>query len=450
MKASRLAGWGNLPVSLAELYSPETGKALISECHSKRLQISRGLGRSYGDATLPAQEGGAVLSGLGLNRFISFDEASGVLVAESGVSLAGIIDVFLPRGWFLPTVPGTKFVTLGGAVAADIHGKNHHVDGTFGVHVLWLDLVVPGGTILNCSPTTNAEIFKATIGGMGLTGHILRVALRLRRVPSAYCKVRYIKGKNLTHTLALLAEHDANYRHTVAWMDCLASGDQLGRGVLMLGNEAELTDLPSSKADQPHQLPQRLHLTIPLYLPSWFLGNAFVKIFNFLYYGLTKNSDKLVDFEKFFFPLDTIKHWNRIYGRRGFIQFQAYFPDATAEQGLKECLEAISHSGTASFLAVLKRSGEANDFYLSFLDKGYTLALDIPGDPKKLPQLMQKLDIILSKLGGRIYFAKDAMVNPDLIPKMYPRLAEFKRVKHKVDPHGLIRSRLSSRLHLND
>ena len=450
MIIKHLAGWGNFPVSDAEVNSPETEKALFRECNSGQVQISRGLGRSYGDAALPSKDCGNVLSSLRLNRFVSFDEMSGVLVAESGVSLAEIIEVFLPRGWFLPTVPGTKFVTLGGAVAADIHGKNHHVDGTFGAHVAWLDLVVPSGAVLNCSPTSNPEIFRATIGGMGLTGHVLRVAIRLRRVPSAYCKVRYIKGKNLAHTLALLSEHDANYRHTVAWMDCLASGDQLGRGVLMLGNEAELSDLPAAKISYPHRLPSRPQLSVPFYFPSWFLGKAFVKIFNFLYYGVARNSEKLVDFEKFFFPLDTIKHWNRIYGRRGFVQFQAYFPDATAEQGLQECLEAISRAGLASFLAVLKRSGKANDFPLTFLDKGYTLALDIPANPKKLPQLMTELDLILSRLGGRIYFAKDAMVNPDLISKMYPRLAEFKRIKATVDPRGLLRSKLSERLHLHD
>jgi len=450
MITKRLAGWGNFPVSDAEVNSPETEKVLLKECDSGQAQISRGLGRSYGDAALPSQEGGVVVSGLRLNRFISFDEASGILVAESGVSLAEIIKVFLPRGWFLPTVPGTKFVTLGGAAAADIHGKNHHVDGSFGVHIAWLDLVIPSGAVLNCAPSTNAEIFRATIGGMGLTGHILRVAIRLRRVPSAYCKVRYIKSKNLEHTLALLAENDAHYRHTVAWMDCLAGGDNLGRGVLMLGNEAEPSDLPKSKSLNPYQLPKRPSLAVPFNFPSWFLGNTFVRTFNFLFYGATRNAEKIVDYEKFFFPLDTIKNWNRIYGYRGFVQFQAFFPDATAEEGLRRCLEAISEAGLASFLAVLKRSGPANDFPLSFLDEGYTLALDIPGDPKRLPKLMEKLDIILAELNGRIYFAKDAMVNPDLIPKMYPRLAEFKRVKRTVDPKGLMRSRLSERLHLHD
>ena len=451
MYLKNIAGWGNLPVSNAEVKTPDTESSLSNQVSSGSEFISRGLGRAYGDPALPSKEGGIVVSGLGLKRFLSFDESTGILVAESGVSLAEIIKVFLPRGWFLPTVPGTKFVTLGGAVAADIHGKNHHIDGTFGVHVPWLDLVTANGAILNCSPSQNTDIFRATVGGMGLTGHITRVAIRLRRVSSAYCKVRYIKSKNLAHTLSLLSEHDVNYRHTVAWMDCLASGEKLGRGVLMLGNEAETEDLSQSQLRKgPHRLPNRPEISVPFNLPSWFLGNTFVKIFNFLFYGLAKNTVKIVDYEKFFFPLDTIKHWNQIYGRRGFVQFQVYFPDATAEKGLQECLEAISRAGLASFLAVLKRSGKANEFPLSFLDKGYTLALDIPGDPKKLPSLMNELDSILGKYNGRIYFAKDAMVNPDLIPTMYPRLHEFKRIKALVDPKGLIQSHLSKRLNLHD
>jgi FAD/FMN-containing dehydrogenase len=450
MHIEPLAGWGNLPVSRAEIHFPASEKDVVSLSGLNRTYISRGLGRAYGDPALPAKEGGVVVSGLGLNRFISFDNSTGILVAEAGVSLAEIIQVYLPQGWFLPTVPGTKFVTLGGAVASDIHGKNHHVDGTFGVHVAWLELIIPGGSVLYCSPSQNAEIFRATIGGMGLTGHILRVAIKLKKVPSAYCKVRYLKSKNLSDTLALLAEHDTHYRHTVAWMDCLASGNDLGRGVLMLGNEAEKSDLSESQQSAPYQLPRRPHLSVPFNFPSWFLGNTFVRIFNTLYYGFARNTVKIVDYEKFFFPLDTIKHWNRIYGRRGFVQFQAYFPDQSAEQGLKECLEAISQSGQASFLAVLKRSGKANDFPLSFLDKGYTLALDIPGNPLKMPLLMKQLDQILAKHSGRIYFAKDAMVDATFIPKMYPQLAEFKRIKALVDPKGLIRSRLSERLKLND
>ena len=449
MKDEPLAGWGRLPCVLASQARPTTRAALGTAWAVSGRRISRGLGRSYGDAALPSRDGFA-LSSLGMAKMVSFDEASGILVAESGVSLAEIIEVFLPRGWFLPVVPGTKFVTLGGAVAADIHGKNHHVDGTFGVHVAWLELLLPSGGLLRCSEGQEAPVFRATIGGMGLTGHIERVAIRLRRVPSAWCKVRTIRGRDLGHTLELLATHDGSYRHTVAWMDCVAVGDRLGRGVVMLGNEATPKELPPKAAATPHRLPPKAKLAVPFDMPECALGPLTVGAFNACYYGLAKDDEKLVDFEKFFFPLDTIRDWNRIYGSRGFSQFQAYFPDATARDGLHACLAAISRSRQASFLAVLKRSGPANDFPLSFLDLGYTLALDLPGPARSLAPLMAELDQILSAHRGKVYFAKDAFVSPALVPAMYPRLEEFRRVQRALDPSGAVRSLLSTRLQLHD
>lgn len=449
MNAEQMAGWGRLPLVSAPQARPTTTAELAAAWAISGRRISRGLGRAYGDAALPATEGFA-LSALGMSRMISFDETSGLLVAEAGVSLAEIIDVFLPRGWFLPVVPGTKFVTIGGAVAADIHGKNHHVDGTFGAHVAWLDLLLPTGGSLRCSEGQEAAVFRATIGGMGLTGHIERVAIRLRLVPSAWCKVRTVRGRDLAHTLELLATNDGSYRHTVAWMDCVAVGDRLGRGVVMLGNEATPAELPPKNASTPHRLPSRPKLAVPFDFPECALGPFTVGAFNACYYGLAKDAEQLVDFEKFFFPLDTIRDWNRIYGRRGFAQFQAYFPDATAEAGLRACLDAISRSQQASFLAVLKRSGPANDFPLSFLDLGYTLALDLPGPAKTLAPLMAELDGILAAYRGKVYFAKDAFVTPSLIPAMYPRLDEFRRVQSALDPSGVVRSLLSIRLNLND
>ena len=449
MTIEPLAGWGRLPLVSAPQARPTTTGELTAAWAVPGRRISRGLGRAYGDASLPA-EGGFALSALGMSRMISFEEATGLLVAESGVSLAEIIEVFLPRGWFLPVVPGTKFVTLGGAVAADIHGKNHHVDGTFGTHVAWLDLLLPTGGSLRCSEGQEAAVFRATIGGMGLTGHIARVAIRLRRVPSAWCKVRTLRGRDLSHTLELLAANDGSYRHTVAWMDCVAVGDRLGRGVVMLGNEASPAELPAKNAAAPHRLPRRPKLAVPFDLPECALGPFTVGAFNACYYGLAKDAETLVDCEKFFFPLDTIRDWNRIYGRRGFAQFQAYFPDATAEAGLRACLAAIGRSRQASFLAVLKRSGPANDFPLSFLDLGYTLALDIPGPAKTLAPLMAELDAILVAHRGKVYFAKDAFVSPALIPAMYPRLDEFRLVRRALDPAGTVRSLLSNRLKLHD
>jgi len=252
--------------------------------------------------------------------------------------------------------------------------------------------------------------------------------------------VRTLRGRDLSHTLELLAANDGSYRHTVAWMDCVAVGDRLGRGVVMLGNEATPAELPAKSAAAPHQLPRRPKLAVPFDLPECALGPLTVGAFNACYYGLAKDAEQLVDFEKFFFPLDTIRDWNRIYGRRGFAQFQAYFPDATAEAGLRACLDAIGRSRQASFLAVLKRSGPANDFPLSFL----------PGPAKTLAPLMAELDGILAAYRGKVYFAKDAFVSPSLIPAMYPRLDEFRRVQRALDPSGAVRSLLSTRLKLHD
>lgn len=449
MKQRALGGWGRLPTADVEVLTPETSQGCIQAWRSSGSRISRGLGRAYGDAALPL-EGGLALATTGTNRYLSFEENTGELVAEAGLSLDDIIETFLPRGWFPPVVPGTKFVTLGGAAAADIHGKNHHIDGTFGQYVAWLDLLLVSGEIRRCSPVENVELFKATIGGMGLTGHILRVSLRLRRVESAWCRVRYLKSRCLSQTLTLLSEHDVAYRHTVAWMDCMAGGAGLGRGVLMLGNEAKLADLPADLAPTPLRLPERRRWRVPFDFPSCALGPFTVGLFNKLYYGLAREGERWVDFEKFFFPLDAIKDWNRIYGRRGFAQFQVHFPDETAEAGLQASLLAISRSRQASFLAVLKRCGPANDFLLSFLGPGYTLALDLPGPAAALEPLMRELDGVLKQFRGRIYFAKDACVSPTLIPGMYPRLAEFRAIQRAADPTGLIRSRLSQRLNLHD
>lgn len=443
-----LSGWGRWPEVVATTVVPRSEAEVVGLLKDGQPLISRGLGRSYGDPALPRSEEGRVVDSLGMACMESFDETSGLLVAEAGVSLADIIQVFLPRGWFLPTTPGTKFVTLGGAVAADVHGKNHHVDGTFGTHVDFLDLVIPGGKVLRCGPTQNAELFGATIGGMGLTGHIVRVGVRLRRVPSAWCKVRYIKAANLEAMIRLLSEHDASYRHTVAWIDCLASGDRLGRGVLMLGNEATAGELGERQRAQPHLLPRRRKLSVPFDFPGWALNSLTVRAFNAVYYGLSRDCEKLVDFDKFFYPLDTINHWNRIYGKRGFIQYQVFFPDATAAIGLRQTLDAVSASGLSSFLAVLKRCGPANAFPLSFLDTGFTLAMDMPVVPEKLDVLMPVLERILVEHGGRIYFAKDACVSRDLIPRMYPRLGDFRRIQRSVDPQGVLRSHLSDRLGL--
>ncbi len=406
---------------------------MLSESNGADM-ISRGLGRSYGDSALNTDRG--VLVHRRQNRFLSFDEQAGILECEAGVSFAEIIDCFLPRGWFLPTTPGTKFVTVGGAIAADVHGKNHHVDGSFGNFVLHLDLLTADGQVIRCSPVEHPEIFWATIGGMGLTGVIVSACFRLRRVDTAYCNVTLRRTANLDETLECFAATDGQYEHSVAWIDCLRTGKSLGRSVVILGSDAKRGDLAEGARDQPLRIPPRRETTIPLNLPSMVLNPLSVKAFNSLYYSLHGNRRHVVDFDKFFYPLDGILNWNRMYGRRGFVQYQALFPKATSRPGLVELLGRISASQAGSFLAVLKTSGAATRGPLSYLFPGHTLALDFPNTGAKLQRLTRQLDEILLKFGGRLYLAKDALMTADTFSSMYPRLSEFKELKATIDPNN--------------
>lgn len=409
-----------------------------------RRYIARGLGRSYGDASLNRDQG--VLLQHQHCRFLALENATGILTCEAGLSLREIIHYLLPRGWFPPVTPGTKDVTVGGAIAADVHGKNHHVDGSFGNFVLDLELLTADGNILTCSPTENCEVFWATIGGMGLTGIILRARIRLRRVESAYCNVTYRRTQNLDETLECFQATDAGYRYSVAWVDCLASGKKLGRSIVMLGNEAREEDLPERLRRQSLKLPDRKTIAVPRGFPGWILNPWTVRAFNTMYYARHKDSTRLVDFDAFFYPLDRMAHWNRMYGRGGFIQYQAFFPTATSRRGLIELLELIAQSKQASFLAVLKSCGAAGQGMLSYLQPGHTLALDLPNDPRELMPLVRRLDRTLLKFGGRIYLAKDAVATPETFAAMYPRLEEFKDVKSRVDPQQQFTSSQARRL----
>ncbi len=441
-----LSGWGRVPVVPGQVILPTTWAELPRLLAQP--WIARGLGRSYGDAAVPAVDGGVVLGNTGLDRFLAFDPASGLLTAEAGVSLATIIEHFQPRGFFLPTTPGTKFVTLGGAVAADVHGKNHHVDGSFSAHVTELVLALPSGEIRSVTPANDPHLFWASVGGMGLTGFILAVTLRLRRVPSAWYRVRYERAGGLDRALARLAEEDQGHRYSVAWIDCLARGAALGRSVLMLGNDAEPEELPRAYRDRPMSVPRKGRKTVPFDFPSWALGSWSVSAFNQAFYWKHGDGTKIVDYDTFFYPLDAVHQWNRIYGTRGFIQFQAWFPDTTAAAGLRQVLEAISDARLASFLAVLKRSGAAGPGWLSYLAPGFTLALDIPFAADRIHALHERLQAILLAHQGRIYFAKDTLGSAAAVQAMYPRLDEFRQFQAKLDPHGRVRSRLAVRLGL--
>ncbi|HET7102432.1 MAG TPA: FAD-binding oxidoreductase, partial [Terriglobia bacterium] len=322
----KLSGWGRYPQESCHVYRPEknSGVTDILKSGSDHSYISRGLGRSYGDAALNQENG--VISHTRLNRFLSFDPETGVLECEAGVSFAEIIQHFLPRGYFLPVTPGTKFVTLGGAIAADIHGKNHHRDGSLGNFIFQFHLLAPGGQVFTCGPHENPEIFWATLGGMGLTGIILRARVRLRRVETAYIQVDYQKARHLDEALSAMTETDDRYEYSVAWVDCLARGPSLGRSILMRGNHARASEL-GRRHGEPFALPRPPRFKAPFDLPQFALNRFSVRAFNALYYARYSNAEsRLVHFEKFFYPLDAVENWNRLYGKRGFVQYQVALP----------------------------------------------------------------------------------------------------------------------------
>jgi len=440
-----LSGWGRFPVEMCNVYRPESRRQLeaILESSSQPSLISYGMGRSYGDAPLNAQ--GGVICHSRLNRFLAFDAQSGVLECEAGVSLAEILRYFLPRGFFLPVTPGTKFVTVGGAIAADVHGKNHHQDGTFGNFVLDFKLWTPKGGILTCSANNKSEIFWATLGGMGLTGVIVSARMKLRPVASAWMQVDYQQAANLEDALRMMTESDIRYQYSVAWIDCLATGRHMGRAVLMRGNHAPVKELPASIRD-PLAEARRRRWTLPFDLPSLALNSLTVRAFNSLYYTLHRNAArKLVDLETFFYPLDAIHHWNRLYGRRGFVQYQSALPLAGGLEGLKKVLTRLAQSRRASFLAVLKRFGKSNPGLLSFPIEGYTLALDLPVASGLIP-LLRELDGLVLDYGGRIYLAKDALMTAPTFRAMYPKLEQFRAIKNRLDPQGLLSSSQARRV----
>jgi len=407
--------------------------------------VARGLGRSYGDAALNA-DGGVIVHDR-LDRALDFDAATGTLTCEAGMSFADVIRWWLPRGWFPPVTPGTKFVSLGGAIAADVHGKNHHRDGTIASFVDALSLLTADGETLRCSRTENADVFWATVGGMGLTGMILDVRLRLRRVESAWLSVDYAKARDLDEALGVFASSDARAAYSVAWIDCLARGRSTGRAVIMHGDHATASRVRSAGLD-PLAPPRGRGITVPLDAPGVLLNPLTVRLFNAVYYAMHGTApDRLVSFERFFYPLDRVAHWNRLYGRGGFAQYQAVLPPDASRQGLVELLERLSASNRPSFLAVLKRLGPQNPGLLSFPREGYTLALDLPVRPG-LVEFLRGLDRVVLARGGRVYLAKDATTTPAAVDAMYPRLGELRAMKARLDPRGVISSSLARRLGL--
>ena len=442
-RTERLSGWGRHPVQECRVYRPEKVSELaqvLAESPAGGV-VPRGLGRAYGDAAL--NEGGAVVSHLRLNRLLAFDEATGVLECEGGVSLGEIVDAFLPRGWFLPVVPGTRHVTVGGAIAADVHGKNHHADGTFGRFVDEIRLLTPARGLVACSREAEADAFRATLGGMGLTGAIVSARLRLMPVESAWITVDQAPTRGLDDALARFSDADAGHRYSVAWIDALARGRNLGRGVLLLGDHAPA----SAVTGEPFARRKQGGRAVPFDAPSLLLNRLTIGAFNRAYRAAHRTRTGMRQgIEPFFWPLDAVGGWNRLYGKRGFIQYQLVVPPG-AEDALATVLERAAASGRASFLAVLKRFGPAGEGLLSFPMEGWTLSLDFPV-AAGLHEMIDGMDKVVASAGGRVYLAKDAMLNAETFARMYPAADAFRAVRRTLDPGGVLSSSLARRVGL--
>lgn len=437
-----IANWGNYPV----IESDEKEFSFADQLSEKLLTaneiIARGNGRCYGDASLAKN----TISTLKYDKVLSFDLEKGIFECQSGLTLDKILEIIVPKGWFLPVTPGTKFITVGGAVASDVHGKNHHVDGSFSNHIIEMDVHLANGEVLTCSPNFNSDLFWATCGGMGLTGIITRIKFDLKKIESACIKQKQIKAKNLEEVIHLFEEYK-HYTYSVAWIDCLKKGKNFGRSILILGEHAKLEELDEKKQKQPLKLPEKKQITFPFTLPSFVLNPFTVKAFNFLYYNknLKKEINNIVSYEPFFYPLDAILHWNRGYGKKGFVQYQFVLP-LQSKQGLIEILKRISDEGLGSFLAVLKVFGKQNDL-ISFPTEGYTLALDFPVR-KGLFEFLDELDKIVLNYGGRIYLSKDARMKPEIFWDSYSNAPKFLNILKKYNPSFKINSIQAVRLNI--
>ena len=448
-----LTGWGRHPkVPGREVRSPDL------ESLTEDAVLTRGLARSYGDSSLPPPDHPQVAATPLANRILRFDAETGILRAEAGLSLAEMNRLFLPRGWFTPVTPGTRFVTLGGMVAADVHGKNHHVAGTFGRHVrrLRIRLAPRGGDggggrpgpVVTCSPEEFPELFYATLGGMGLTGHILEVEVALERVPSPWILAETERFPSLGPFLEGLERASRDWPLTVGWIDALATGAAMGRGILHRGRWAEPAEAPAGAPSAQHRLP---FPPLPVELPSGLLSRPSILAFNALYWHRHPAGVKrhVTSPESFFYPLDAIEGWNRLYGARGFTQYQCVLPKPGAAAKARRFLElftSLSRLGSASFLCVLKDCGEEGEGILSFPKPGISLALDLPVG-RHTQELVDRLNERVLEEGGRIYLAKDAFTRPEHFRRMEgERLERFQAIRREVDPDGWIRSAQSVRL----
>ncbi|MDA0371394.1 MAG: FAD-binding oxidoreductase [Actinomycetota bacterium] len=444
-----LTGWGLTspsaalvgdvsPAELVERLKEPTGRGVIA----------RGLGRSYGDAAQNA--GGVVLRIKGSPSEIVIDSDSGTVTVGAGVSLDELMKFLVPRGWFVPVTPGTRFVTVGGAIASDIHGKNHHVEGSFGSHVRRMRVVVASGDLIECSPSENSDLFWTTIGGMGLTGFVVEATFALIAIETSRCLVDTVRCRDFDELIGEMSVGDDDVRYSVAWVDLVATGRHFGRGVLWRGDHAKLSDLDAEDASDPLSYAPRRLGSIPPVVPGvGLVGRATTRVFNEIWLRKEpmRRAGSVKSIPSYFHPLDSISSWNRLYGRSGFVQYQFVVPFGV-EDRLRAIVERIVASGLASPLVVLKRFGSANEAPLSFPMPGWTLTVDMPAGAEGLSNLARSLDDAVLEAGGRHYLAKDALTSASVVRAGYPRLDEWRSIRDRWDPDRLFVSDLARRLQL--
>ena len=423
MKSDDFSSWGFFPKASRQIaLNIHREDRLAEQIAKSSTALPRGLGRSYGDSCL--NDDGTLLVATSLDHFVSFDSQTGIVSAEAGVTLEDILNIAVPHGWFLPVTPGTKFVTLGGAIANDVHGKNHHVAASFGNFIRSLRLVRSDGRILTCSPSENSDFFHATIGGLGLTGFVTHAEIQLKAISSSSIAEEQIRFESLDEFLSL-NESSNDFEYTVSWLDCVTGKDH--RGIFIRGNHKK-TNGDLSVHPPPH-------LRMPMFLPSFTLNSGFMHAFNTLYYrkNIAKIIRRDVHYNPFFYPLDGIGQWNRMYGRRGFLQYQFVVPESDLGiQALNEILNKLKRTKMGSFLAVLKKFGNKPSLgMMSFPRPGITLALDFPNYGSSLFEVLEECDRILMSVDGAVYPAKDARMSPEMFRRSFPRLTEFSQY---IDP----------------
>lgn len=430
-----LQGWGRLPAPGAERPSEDLARVTAGAA------LTRGLGRSYGDSSLPATADDRVASSRLADRILAFDPETGVIRAEAGFSLVELNRLFMPRGWFSPVTPGTKFVTLGGMVASDVHGKNHHVEGCFGAHVRELRMRLADDSVVTCGPDAERELFDATVGGMGLTGHVLEVEFALQKIPTPFIHMESERVGSIDEFLAALGESAPRFPMTMGWIDCLHRGKAMGRGILMAGRWATPDEAGERvlRASRP--------FTMPFDLPNLAINDLTVRAFNTLYYWkhLARKAVKVISPEPFFYPLDAILQWNRVYGPRGFTQYQCVLPRAAGPEAVRAFMDLLTRLGGASPLCVIKDCGPESTGMLSFPLEGTSVAVDMAVSPD-IQRIVDALNAFVIEAGGRIYLTKDRFTRPEDFRRMEPRLDRFLAAREKYDPAHRLRSAQSVRL----